>query len=181
MADGGDLSGLRDRLTKLEFEATQRPTREYVQAEDEKVLRKAAENDRERNEVLLRLIDERLGAHRSAILSEMAKDHQQFRADVRTMLAEAIRDQVPNAVADEVDKIESRKKAEADKKAKEEERLRDLRDKKVQRWRNRFAMAGSFFVLLASIVTFYFAFGGDANTAQERSLGKLSDAITGFD
>ena len=38
MADGGDVNSLRDRLTKLEFESSQRPTKEFVQSEDEKVL-----------------------------------------------------------------------------------------------------------------------------------------------
>jgi len=173
MADGADLGSLRDRLTKLEFEATQRPTKDFVQAEDEKVLAKAAQNDRERNEVLLKLIDERLGAHRSAILTDMERDHQRFRTELTEGLEALLTRRLPSAVKAEMDKLE------AQKALKEQQEQAD-RDAKIQRYKNRISLIGSVFILLTALVTFFFAFQGETNSTELKHMNNVSDAITGF-
>lgn len=137
-------------VTKLEFESSQNPTKEFVQSECEKVLNKAAANDKERNQALLNLFDERLGAHRSAIITELERDLNSFKTDVLKMIEKVLHDQVPSAVKVEVDKIEQAKQAEAARERAEQEA-------KIQRYRNRIAFVGSCIVLLTALVTFYFS------------------------
>lgn len=173
MPDGGDLSSLRDRLTKLEFESSQRPTKDFVQAEDEKMLAKAAANDRERNEVLLKLIDERLGAHRSAILTDMERDHQRFRTELTEGLESLLTRRLPSAVKSEMDKL-------AAEKALEEQKEQAERDAKIQRYKNRVAFIGSCVVLLTALVTFYFSLKGDTSTTEVRHLDSVGSALSDF-
>jgi hypothetical protein len=173
MPDGGDLSSLRDRLTKLEFESSQRPTKEFVQSEDEKVLSKAAANDRERNEVLLKLIDERLGAHRSAILTDMERDHQRFRTELTEGLESLLTRRLPSAVKSEMDKLEAEK-------ALEEQKEQAEREAKLQRYKNRVAFIGSCVVLLTALVTFYFSLRGDTGTTEVRHLDSVGSALSDF-
>ena len=173
MPETGDLSSLRDRLTKLEFESSQRPTKDFVQDAADKMLSKASANDKERNDNLLKLIDERLGAHRSAILTDMERDHQKFRSEVMEALQDILRERLPNAVRVEVDNIEA-ERALAEEKAKRE------RDAKVQRLKNRITLVGSCIVLLTALVTFYFSLRGQASPTEIRHLDHVGDAITGF-
>lgn len=173
MPDTVDLSSLRDRLTKLEFETFQRPTKDFVQDAADKILIKAAANDKERNDNLLKLIDERLGAHRSAILTDMARDHQKFRDEALEMLRRVVREQVPSAVGVEVDRIEAEKAAKALQERAE-------REARVQRIKNRVALVGSFIVLLTALVTFYFSLRGDTSPTEIRHLDSVGDAITSF-
>lgn len=173
MPETGDLSSLRDRLTKLEFESSQRPTKDFVQSEDEKVLSKAAANDRERNEVLLKLIDERLGSHRSAMLTEMERDHTRFRTELTEGLESLLTRRLPSAVKSEMDKLEAEK-------ALEEQKEQAERDAKIQRYKNRVAFVGSCIVLLTALVTFYFSLRGDTDTTEVRHLDSVGSALSDF-
>lgn len=173
MADGGDVNSLRDRLTKLEFESSQRPTKEFVQGEDEKVLSKAAANDRERNEVLLKFIDERLGAHRSAILADMERDHQRFRTELTDGLEGLLTRRLPSAVKSEMEKLEAEK-------ALKEQQEQAERDAKMQRYKNRVAFLGSCIVLLTALVTFYFSLRGDTSASEVRHLDSVGSALSDF-
>lgn len=173
MADGGDVNSLRDRLTKLEFESSQRPTKDFVQAEDEKMLAKAAANDRERNEVLLKLIDERLGAHRSAILTEMERDHQRFRTELTEGLESLLTRRLPSAVKSEMENLEAEK-------ALKEQQEQAQRDAKMQRYKNRVAFLGSCIVLATAFVTFYFSLRGDTSASEVRHLDSVGSALSDF-
>ena len=173
MPDSGEVSSIRDRLTKLEFESSQRPTKDFVQEAADKMLTKAAANDKERNDNLLKLIDERLGAHRSAILTDMERDHQKFRSEVMDALQNVLAERLPNAVRSEVEKIEAEKIAAVEKAQLE-------REKRLQRYKNRVSLVGSILILLTALVTFFFAFQGDTNNTEVKHLNSVSDAITGF-
>lgn len=173
MPDSGDWSGLRDRLTKLEFQVEQRPTKDFVSDAADRMLTKASSNDKERNDNLLKLIDERLGAHRSAILTDMERDHQKFRTEVMDALQSVLMEKLPHAVRAEVDKIEDAKAAEA-------ERAQAEREAKIQRYRNRVAFVGSCVVLLTAMVTFWFSLSGETSPTQIRHLDSVGDAITDF-
>jgi len=173
MPDSGDWSGFRDRLTKLEFETSQRPTKDFVQDAADKMLTKASANDKERNDNLLKLIDERLGSYRSAILADMERDHQKFRTEVMDALQDVLMQKLPRAVSDEVDKIEDNKRAIAEKAQIE-------RDKKVQRYKNRIALVGSCIVLLTALVTFYFSLRAETSPTEIRHLDRVGDAVSGF-
>lgn len=173
MPDSGDWSGFRDRLTKLEFETSQRPTKDFVQDAAEKMLTKAAANDKERNDQLLKLFDERLGAHRSAIITELERDLNSFKNDALSMIEKVLQDKLPSAVKKEVDKLEAEKAAKAEK-------TRIERDKKVQRYKNRVALVGSCIVLLTALVTFYFSLRAETSPTEIRHLDSVGDAVSGF-
>ncbi len=173
MSDSGDWSGFRDRLTKLEFETSQRPTKDFVQDAADKMLTKAAANDKERNDNLLKLIDERLGAHRSAILTDMERDHQKFRTEALDALKDILRKSLPNAVQAEVEKIE-------DDKQLAQEKAQIARDAKIQRYKNRVALVGSCIVLLTALVTFYFSLRGETSPTEIRHLDKVGDVVSTF-
>lgn len=169
----GEISGLRDRLTRAELQLEQKATKDFVQEAADKMLSKAAANDRERNDVLLKLFDERLGAHRSAIITELERDLNTFKADALKMIEKVLHDQLPNAVAIEVERIEAQKLAEA-------ERAQVERDKQVQRYKNRIALVGSCIVLLTALVTFWFSLRGQTGPTEIRHLDNVGEAITSF-
>ncbi len=169
----GEISGLRDRLTRAELQLEQKASKDFVQEAADKMLSKAAANDRERNDVLLKLFDERLGAHRSAIITELERDLNTFKADALKMIEKVLHDQLPNAVKVEVERIEAQKQAEA-------ERAQVERDKQVQRYKNRIALVGSCIVLLTALVTFWFSLRGETGPTEVRHLDSVGDAITSF-
>jgi hypothetical protein len=180
MADGADLGGLRDRIGKLEFQLELRPTKDFVQEAADKVLTKAAANDKDRNETLLKLIDERLGANRSAILTDLARDHQEFREEVRALLKDVVKEEVPDAVRSEVRTIEAEKELEKQKELAKQKAEEDAREKKWLKVKLRAATAGSIVLLVTAIVGLYFAFQGETEPRQIHQLGKVSDALSGI-
>ena len=173
MSEGGELHGFRDRLAKLEFQVEMRPTKDFVQDVADKMLSKAATNDKERNDQLLKLIDERLGAHRSAIITELERDLNSFKSDALKMLERVLHEKLPNAVKDEVDKIERKKKLQV-------EREQAEREARLQKLKNRITFVGSIIVLLTALVTFYFSFKNQTSPTELRHLDSVGEAITGF-
>ena len=180
MADGADTSGIRDRLTKLEFETSQRPTKEFVQAEGDKILRAASENVKERNEALLRLFDERLGTHRAAMQTDLAKDHQEFREEVREMLKEVVKEEVPSAVRAEVRAIKAEEELARQKELAAQKAEEDAREKRWLKIKLRLATIGSLIIVITSLVTLYFAFKGEAGPKEVHQMNKAGEAITGL-
>jgi len=180
MPDTGDLSGLRDRLTKLEFESSQRPTKEFVQNAADKMLERASANDKERNDNLLKLIDERLGSNRSAILTDLAKDHQEFREEVRQMLKDVVKEEVPDAVRAEVRAIKAEEELARQKAQAAEEAAAAEREKKWLKIKLRLTTLGAVVILITSIVTLYFAFQGETEPREVHQLNKVGDAVSGL-
>jgi|19_taG_2_1085344.scaffolds.fasta_scaffold02051_6 flagellar basal body-associated protein FliL len=178
MADGADVNGLRDRVTKLEFETSQRPTRDFVQGEDEKVLAKAAQNDRERNETLLKLIDERLGANRSAILTDLARDHQEFREEVRQMLKDVVKEEVPDAVRAEVRAIKAEEELAKQKAAAKQKAEEDAREKRWLKIKLRLSVLATTLVVLGAFVTLWFSFKGETEPNEIQQMNRASDSLS---
>lgn len=180
MPDTGELSGLRDRVTKLEFDLTQKSSLKDLQNESEKVLAKAASNDRERNDVLLKLIDERLGANRSAMLSEMARDRQETREENRVLLKEIVKEEVPDAVRAEVRAIEAEKELERQKALAKQKAEEDEREKKWLKIKLRLSVLASVFVVLGAFMTLYFSFKGETEPKEVQSMNRAADSLSGL-
>ena len=187
MADG-ELGALRDRVTKLEFEHSQKPTKDFVTDGDEKVKNWADNQATQKNEALLKLIDERLGAIRQAILTDIARDHMEFKSEFEEFLSKMVEQKVPDFVASEVRAIKAEEalaaerkklaeeKIEAEQKAAEEAAEAE-REKKWLKIKLRLATAGSLVILVTSIVTLYFAFQGQSEPSQLRDLSRVGQAI----
>ena len=180
MADGADVSGIRDRVTKLEFETSQMPSKEFVQNAMDNALRAAAERDRERNEALVKVFDERLGANRSAILTDIARDHQEFREEVRVMLKEVVKEEVPGAVRAEVRAIKAEEELAKQKKISAEKEEADEREKKWLKIKNRFYLGAAAFSLATSAVVFFYSLQGEASPSEVRALDRIDGGLNSF-
>ena len=180
MADGADLGGLRDRIGKLEFQLELRPTKDFVQEAADKVLTKAAANDKERNETLLKLIDERLGANRSAILTDLARDHQEFREEVRALLKDVVKDEVPDAVRAEVRAIEAEKELARQKELAKQKAEEDAREKKWLKIKLRLSVLATLFVVLGAFMTLYFSFKGETEPNEVQQMNRAADSLSGL-
>jgi flagellar basal body-associated protein FliL len=180
MSEGVDLGGLRDRIGKLEFQLELRPTKDFVQEAADKVLTKAAANDKERNETLLKLIDERLGANRSAILTDLARDHQEFREEVRGLLKDVVKEEVPDAVRAEVRAIEAEKELARQKELSKQKAEEDEREKKWLKIKLRLSVLATVFVVLGAFMTLYFSFKGETEPNEVQQMNRAADSLSGL-
>ncbi|MEO0975961.1 MAG: hypothetical protein AAFY24_01830 [Pseudomonadota bacterium] len=178
MADGGEVNGLRDRVTKLEFETSQKPSKDFVQTAMENALRTAGERDRERNEALVKVFDERLGANRSAILTDLARDHQEFREEVREMLKTVVKEEVPGAVRAEVRAIKAEEELAEQKRLAEEEKAKAASKEKWLIIKLRATTITAVILLFTALIGVYYALKGDTEPREVHQLGKVSDALT---
>lgn len=180
MAEGAEVSSLRERLTRAELQLDQKASKEFVQDATDKVLNKAASNDRERNEVLLKLIDERLGANRSAMLSEMARDRQESREENRALFKEIVKDEVPDAVRAEVRAIEAEKELAKQKELARQKAEEDAREKKWLKIKLRLSVLATVFVVLGAFMTLYFSFKGETEPNEVQQMNRAADSLSGL-
>lgn len=148
-----------DRIDGLEKEVGQMASMAAVRSIQDEMRKYAEARDKEQNDALTERMDLINGNLRQGIM-----------ADVSKLLQENLSHWVEHSLQPLVDEIvtEREKAAQAQ------------RDLEWQRIKGRLQTAGSLIILLTAIVTFYFAFQGNAGPREAHQLNKVGDAITGF-
>ncbi|MEO1187745.1 MAG: hypothetical protein AAFW60_01635 [Pseudomonadota bacterium] len=102
-------------------------------------------------------LDDKMGNVRSAILTDVAK---------------TLREREEALLIDRVQPLFERLATERDKRQRAEKEL------EWQRIKNRLQTVGSLIILLTALVTFYFAFQGNAGPREVNQMSRIGDALT---
>lgn len=154
MADAGDLIGLRDRLTKLEYDLRDTPTAESLRAVQDQMRVYVDTESNKQTDHVMGLVDARLGNIRQGIMTDterLLRDH----------LNEWMEDKLKPMVKELIDAQEARAKAE--------------RSAMLRMWRERAALATAIVVLLWAI------FNPFSNANNARDTSRIGTAIDTLD
>lgn len=153
MSDPGEVSALRERLTKLEYDFRHTPTSETLRTVQDQMRTYVESENKKQSDNVMRLVDARLGSIRQGIMTDterLLRDH----------LNEWMEDKLKPMVKELIDAQEAKAKAE--------------RSALLRMWRERAALATAVVVLLWAIFNPF----SNANSARDASrIGTAIDTL----
>ena len=167
---GRQFGGLTERVTRLEYESRNNLTREDISNATKEA---EARMDKRLNETIehaFRLQDERLGGTRSSILADMAREHNDLKADLKKFLHDLLHEELPGQVKTALDNIHEEERA-----AIEAERSR--RDAKWIRFGKFMGVLTSVLLFMAAAIGVYWAIYGQEPDAETNRLNKAVSII----